>query len=246
MPFIDYAELKRRIPIEEAIPLLGLSVKQHGSQWRGPCSSCKSGGDRALVITQGKGFFCFSAKTGGDVIALTQHVRGGTSNEAASFLAGRSTVPEEQRGVKEAVRSFQAPATNLAAIADRLDREHEECVKLNLSSDTLKNFGGGYEKRGVARGNVIVQLHSADGTLRGYVGIGKPWFPPDVNLQEFVFNWHRQDDSELYLMRSPLEVMSAFDSGITNAISFLTPDISALQLRYLAELCEKRGATLIL
>jgi hypothetical protein len=246
--YVDFAALKQRHPIESAIALLGLAMKQvNQDQWRGPCPTCKAAGDRAIVLTKSKGvFYCFGAKTGGDIIALVSHIRGTDTKTSALFIAGASQ-PEE-RGFKENVRSLQAspPNTNLAAIADRLDREHEECVKLNLSSDTLKHFGAGYEKKGVARGHVICQLHDGNGQLRGYCGLNKPWWPNDLTLTDFVFNWHRIEESEIYLMRSPLEVLTAYESGITNAISFLTPDISALQLRYLAELCEKRGATLIL
>lgn len=249
MPFIDYAELKRRIPIEEAIPLLALSVKQHGQQWRGPCPTCKQGGDRALVITHGKGFFCFGAKTGGDILKLVAHIRGGTDNDAAVFLAGKKTVPEEQaRGVKEATRSFQPASVNpnLEAIAERLDREHEECQKLGLSADTLKHFGAGYEKRGVARGHVIAQIHDATGRCVGYLGLNKPWYPNDITLTDFVFNWHRIEEGEIYLLRSPLEVMTAFENGIENAIAFLTPDLSSVQLKYLASLLDERGCQVVL
>jgi len=52
--FIDFAALKERISVEAAIPLLGLSLKQQNGQWRGPCPACKSGGDRALVVTPSK------------------------------------------------------------------------------------------------------------------------------------------------------------------------------------------------
>ena len=74
MPFIDFAALKDRVPIEDAIRKLDLDLKERNGQWRGPCPACKSGGERALVITPAKqAFYCFGAKTGGDVIALAAH-----------------------------------------------------------------------------------------------------------------------------------------------------------------------------
>ena len=66
MPFMDFDALKKAITFEQAIGLLGLQVKRHsGTQWRGACPACKTGGDRALVITEGKGFFCFTQRAGG-------------------------------------------------------------------------------------------------------------------------------------------------------------------------------------
>ena len=52
--FVDFEDLKARVKIEQTIPLLGLKMRQHGDQYRGPCPACKSGGDRALAINSGK------------------------------------------------------------------------------------------------------------------------------------------------------------------------------------------------
>ena len=99
MPFIDFGELKERVRIEDAIPKLGLHLKQRNGQWRGPCPVCQTGGDRALVVTPAKqAFYCFGGKTGGDVIALVAHIRDCGMKEAADFLLGtvrfrQGTVP---------------------------------------------------------------------------------------------------------------------------------------------------------
>jgi DNA primase len=94
VPFVDFAALKERVSIEHAIQLLGLQLKPAGNQLRGPCPICKTGGDRALVVTPAKGmFYCFMAQTGGDQIALVAHVKACKTTEAANFLAGTSTVP---------------------------------------------------------------------------------------------------------------------------------------------------------
>jgi hypothetical protein len=60
--FIDFQALKLEIKIEDAVPLFGLKVSQFKDQMRGPCPACKSGGDRALVITAAKSvYYCFAA-----------------------------------------------------------------------------------------------------------------------------------------------------------------------------------------
>ena len=45
MPFIDFAELKRNVGIEQVLTMLQLNLKRQGQQLRGPCPACKSGGD---------------------------------------------------------------------------------------------------------------------------------------------------------------------------------------------------------
>jgi hypothetical protein len=47
-----------------------------------PCPVCKTGGERAIVITPDKFvFYCFSAKVGGDAIALVSHIKGVSFSE---------------------------------------------------------------------------------------------------------------------------------------------------------------------
>jgi hypothetical protein len=101
--FIDFQALKQEIKIEDAVPLLGLKVSQFNEQMRGPCPACKSGGDRALVITAAKSvYYCFAAGEGGDVIALTSHIKVIGMKEAAAFLAetlSKSTETPQQTPV---------------------------------------------------------------------------------------------------------------------------------------------------
>jgi DNA primase len=67
--------------------MLGLNLVLHGSQYRGGCPVCKTGGDRALIVTPAKGLFhCFAKKAGGDAIALTAHIRGTSVKDAADQL----------------------------------------------------------------------------------------------------------------------------------------------------------------
>src|SRR5438132_7312590 len=111
--FLDFQAVKQAVSIDEAAHRLGLALKPAGSQMRGVCPACKSGGDRALVITPSKGvFYCFSAGKGGDCIALTAHIRGTEVKDAAAWLAppapeapakGKPTVPQNQ-GRREPTR----------------------------------------------------------------------------------------------------------------------------------------------
>lgn len=88
--------LKQTVKIEEVFPLLGLHLKQYGEQWRGACPVCKTGDDRALVVTPAKcAYYCFSAKHGGDVIALVSHIKDLGMKEAAQLIAEASRLKSE-------------------------------------------------------------------------------------------------------------------------------------------------------
>jgi DNA primase len=84
--FIDYAAIKAAYSFEQAIRCLGLNVEKSGDQFRCPCPTCKTGGPRGLAITPGKGFYCFGAKRGGDVISLVAHIKGIGQKDAAQLI----------------------------------------------------------------------------------------------------------------------------------------------------------------
>lgn len=251
--FIDFEAIKERVSVEQAIGLLDLSLKQRNGQWRGPCPTCKSGGDRALVVTPEKNaFYCFGARSGGDVIALAAHIRDCGVKDAAAFLdgdpdggegdgnsafasgnnTGSHTVPKERN--KEAVRSLQPLAY--------LEPDHESILALGLDKSICKQFGAGYAPKGIMRGRLAIPIHDPDGTLIAYCGHGLKQevssliFPKDFNPINYVFNIHNVDGTELEMLRDPLEVMQATQNGIENTVSFLTPDICSEQLQLLAKL----------
>ncbi len=95
--YVDFAVLKEQVKIEQIVMLLGLPMQKKGTQWRGECGYCKSGGPRTLAVNTYMGsFYCFSAKKGGDAIALWAHVNNCPQRDAAEQIAKRlniETVP---------------------------------------------------------------------------------------------------------------------------------------------------------
>jgi len=158
---IDFAQLKKDIPIENAVGILGLEVKQEGNQLRGPCPACKRGGERALVITPSKSaWYCFNATQGGDLLNLVQHIAGLASlKQAGEFL------------VKFAHNPKPADATDELKPLDYLSTEHELLTAVGIPDDVCKAVGIGYAPRGLMQGTVAIPLRLPDGKLVGYVGI---------------------------------------------------------------------------
>lgn len=250
MPFVDFAELKTRVSIEQAMPMLGLNLTLSGSQYRGACPACKTGGDRALIVTPAKGlFYCFAQKTGGDVIALTAHIRGTSVKDAADELDrafgtvqnGTSTVSKSRATVPQAPEARKQPAFDPEAYAARLDASHASLAPLGISAETLKAWKAGYSNSGTNRGRLAIALHDRDGNIMGFAGraIGDEQpaltIPNGINPQEIIFGGDRVEQGTLYLVRDVLDVLKADESGVTNCVCFLT-DITALQVEMLAAL----------
>jgi hypothetical protein len=141
MPYIDFQELKSRVSIEQAIQLLGLRLKPSYDQLRGPCPTCKFGGDRVLAVSPSKSmFYCHAGLTGGDQIALVAHVKALETYQAAAFLDRTSPARRTERPaatqkhhwlavVKLATKSEPDNVRNLAKVSRKLRSWTERLLK---------------------------------------------------------------------------------------------------------------------
>lgn len=256
MPYIDFADLKSRIPITQAAEWLALTLKPSGNQQRGPCPACNTGGNRALVITPERGlFYCFPAKIGGDLIKLVAHVKACTQNEAAQLIQSQfgGTDPTVPARASRTVRhsSSTAPEKEKAGLnpLTYLEPEHPGIQALGISPATAEAFGSGYAGKGVLRGRYAVPVHSTDGTLLAYVGIAvAKEQSPRLLFHNFdpgstIFNANRlAEGGDLFVCRDPLQVLLAVENGIAaeSVVAFLTDGIAAQQLEMLAALMDEK------
>jgi len=174
--FVDFAAIKEAVSIEEGIAFLGLKMKREGEQFRSPCPVCKKGGDRALVVTPSKGFYCFGAKKGGDIIAFVAHIKDCGQREAGSMLQEQyctdTSTSTRNSTSSDNTRSKAAPPTNggLEPLA-YLSTEHPVIEALKLSETVCQALGIGYAPKGKMRGRIAFPLRLPDGTLVGYLGL---------------------------------------------------------------------------
>lgn len=250
--FVDFAALKERVSLHQGMQMLGLNLKQSGAQYRGACP-IHGGGDRTLVVTPGKGFYCFSEKKGGDVIQLVAHVKQIGNREAAEeidrhFGISLTTPKPQAAPIKPPAPQAreQKHGFDPAAYAARLDPAAEALNAVGLAPETYKAFGAGYASGGVNRGRLALPLHDREGTCIGYFGrtlkdeSPKLTFASGTNPAEHIFNAHRAQAGELYLVRDPVDVLRAYEAGVENVVSFLTDTISAQQLEMLAALMDQK------
>jgi DNA primase len=175
MSFIDFTEVKKNVPIEKAVELLGLELKPRNNQLRGPCPVC-DGGDRVLVVTpQKSAWYCFGCKTGGDQISLAAHIRGEHPKDAAHYLSG--TVPERKVEAKERREKPLEPSKGFKELA-YLVAEHEAVQALGIEPEDAERIGLGYAPRGAGRGSVMIPIRLSDGQLIGYVATQELTFVP--------------------------------------------------------------------
>lgn len=190
--FVDFAALKEKVSFGQTVSILKLNLKQSGNQWRGQCPVC-GGADRGLVVTDGKGWYCFSAVKGGDQIALVAHVLNCPVKEAAQFLAERAgirtgtsipstsprqTVPESENGDE----------TQKFAPLSYLQPSHAAVDAIGFSEDICTRVGIGFAPKGILRGLVAVPIRDEHGTLLGYIGISEAKLPASFTTNVIPFN----------------------------------------------------------
>lgn len=253
MSFVDFAALKERVAIDDVLSDLGLQMKHHSGQWRGPCPTCKTGGNRALVITPEKSaFYCFGGRIGGDVIALVAHIHGISMKDAGlelARIAGKGSGPENRPSVRGDTVPEERSKGDVRSLQplSYLQPDHELVAKLGLSHETCEHFGAGYAPKGIMRGRLAIPVHDLEGKLVAYCGqtvrneSPAMIFPNGFDPVFGLFNAHRMaefiedGDGEVILARDPVEVLLAWQNGIPNTVSFLTETVQPSQLETLAK-----------
>ena len=252
--FVDFQELKARVNIADVLPLLGIVTKPFGAQLRACCPIHKGRESRGFVVTPAKGlWYCFGGCGGGDMITLVAKMHGCDEKDAARFIAegtgtssGNRTVPGDRNSSPqpsaERRRGFDAEA-----YAKGLDPSHAALAPLGIAPETFRQWKAGYSPSGVNRGRLALPVCGRDGTVIAYCGRAiteeqQPAliFPNGVAPSAHIFGADRVKDGELILVRDPLDVLKAFESGIENVVSFLTEGISSEQLQYLSALMDER------
>lgn len=166
--YIDFEDLKSRCSLEQAMRMVGLKLTKSGAQFRGSCP-IHGGGPRTLVVTPGRGFYCFAEKQGGDQISLVAHVRELPVKEAAAWMLEQiGGKPEPARKAAPAARS--EPTAGLKPL-DYLETDHEALELLGLSPLVCESLGIGFAPKGTMANRVLIPLRLPDGTLVGYQGI---------------------------------------------------------------------------
>lgn len=186
MAYIPFDELKQRASIEDAAVLLKLQLKPSGHSLRGKCPRCKGDDARALAVTPGKGFYCWTSHKGGDQIALVAHVLDVPLKDAAQVLAEhigletqnssrnststRNIVPEpESAAGKEGAKTLDP--------LSYLEFDHPAVAEVGFEAVDAQKLGIGFAPKGIMRGTVAVPVRLPDGTLVGYLGITEARLP---------------------------------------------------------------------
>jgi hypothetical protein len=264
---IDFDEIKRSVPMDQVVAFLGISGLKARSarQWKGTCPFCK--GVDCFVVSNDGGrdktgaFNCFKCPAGGDQIELVSLSRGhARKDRQGTFAAARelhdrflaATGAGGNRNSNSSSHRSPQPSRERRTgfdpetYAKGLDPAHEALAGLGVDPETFRQWKAGYASSGVNRGRLALPIAGKDGTVIGYCGRATRGesptliFPNGLNPHDHIFGADRVTSEPLYLVRDPIDVLKAFESGCGNAVCFLTEDIAPIQLEALAALMDER------
>ena len=153
-----------------------------------------------------------------------------------------------QRAISTSQPSASAspPTASVLKPLEYLIPDHDALASLAIAPETFTAFGAGYAPKGIMRGRLAMPIHDRAGTLLAYGGRALKdespalIFPNGFDPRLHIFNADRIIAGDLFLVRDPLRVLTAFESGLTNVIAFLTESIGPQQLEQLASLMDER------
>ena len=262
---IDFDAVKRAASMGDVITFLSIpGLKQKSShQWKGVCPFCK--GADCFVVSQDGGrdktgaFNCFKCPAGGDQIELVSMMRGNPRKDSQGVFAAAKELHERFIGggagtERVSNRSDTSPQPQKErrqgfdpeAYAKTLDPAHEALAAFGIDPETYRDWKSGYAGSGVNGGRLALPIVAKDGAIVGFVGRALKdespalTFPNGLDPQAHIFGSDRVSGGHLTLVRDPVDVLRASDSGCENVVCFLTDEISPVQLESLAALMDER------
>ena len=233
--YVDFQHLKATISIEQVLDMLGIKhLKPHGQALRGVCPICQIGNDRTFVVTPAKNsFFCFSEKTGGDIIELVARFHRIPQKEGAQRIAqhfgqgGAATATPPNEATKPPLDTHASGFDPKAYLAS-LDPTHAALKDCGVQEQTIRDFDGGYCTRGLNRGRLVLPIHDGGGTVLAFMGLALKGEQPEILFPKgfdppHFFNLHRVGTGTLYLVQTPRDVFRAWDANLADVICPLVP-----------------------
>ena len=244
---VNFADVKAKVPITNALAFLGINhLTQQGDTLRGTCPICKATNPRGFVVTPSKGtWYCFSEKKGGDVIRLAAchaHTDDKTAAQtlATHFLNGAGKAADNAPSAAEPASERKPAGFDPLEYQRSLVPDHPALKEMGVSTQTVRDFDGGYCVKGLNRGRLTLPLHDLDGKITAFMGLALGGEQPDISYPKGFtpppfFNLHRVGKGgTLTLVSTPMDVLRAWDNSLQDVVCPLSP-MTPDSLDYLAK-----------
>ena len=177
---------------------------------------------------------------------LEKHVLDQENEPAEQKEAETKTKEETKKDPQEVIEKKEEEEETgvnppLSFVLKSLDTEHPFFAENGIREETVEQFGMGYCNKGIMKGRIAIPIHDHQGQLVAYAGLavsqeqaeeeGSYKFPKNFCPEEIIFNLHRQEDNEIWLLiaEDPLAAILASQSGFRNTVALMTPELGLAQ-----------------
>lgn len=193
MPKEDFDSVIAAVTWEKAMELLGLkmtgkNVRSGELQYRGECPHHKTGKDRAIVVTPGKGWYCWgSGHNGRTVIGLASHIRLCSEPHAARFLMG-SPQPEKKKPADSGTSKPEGEKPHQAfdpeGYKQKLNYDHADVQAAApwLTPEIAEQLAIGFAPSGLHRKRIAFPIRDTKGREVCWISGENLKFPPKISL----------------------------------------------------------------
>jgi len=218
--------------------MLGMRLKPYKDELRACCPISRSMNPRHFCITPTMNrYVCFCdeckkfPKHGGDAIELLRRIRRFDKPlPAAKEIAKHFGINVAKSADEIAQPTTDQKGFDASAYQKKLQPTHEALTDCNVSSETIKAWGGGYATGNAALGGrLALPLCDTEGTIKGFFGVAlKGEDPDEIKFPQgvvapFYFGVHMvKEERDLHIVYHPLDALRYAEDGC-NVIAMLTP-----------------------
>jgi len=245
--WVSFAEIKRRIPLEQVLRSYGVDwLRRSGvDPYRGRCPIHRGQSKQAFHANLKRGIFhCFACGAGGSVVDFVAAMEGSSIREAGLRLQGYR---------KDSSTSLAATATGCRgrklltkkrrvnpplSFALQLDRRHPYLEQRGIEGATADHFGVGYCGHGLMSGRIAIPIHDDAGRLVAYCGRavdgGEPRyrFPAGFQKSLGLFHYDRArvaGGDQVIVVEGFFDCMRVYQAGFPCVVALMGARLAPAQ-----------------
>jgi len=258
--WVDFKFLKARVTMFDILQHYNLlsEFKEGKNKLTGPCPIHNGTNKKQFTVNLLKNvFYCFSCKSGGNILNFVSLMERVTIRDAAILICEWFNLHFDKDDTTPSVKTkpkIQEPDEDefinppLKKQLYNLDAKHPYLYERGLTQSAIKHFGIGYCSNGLMNGRIAIPIHDENNVLVAYAGMSirdesdKYKFPPKFKKSLVVYNLNSitpRQYRELIIVEGFFSVFAFYQAGFENVVALMGASMSEHQEQLIIERADK-------